>query len=109
MSENTYTDLSIEEIDKLLAENKEKMNLLQVKIDQTKKEKEKNYTNMVNLMSELSNYQKQYYDYRTMLGSPFFNLSENERDTIEMMMPIYEQKINKLKDDLQNIKLDEVF
>ena len=44
-----------------------------------------------------------------MLGSPFFDLSENERDTIEMMMPIYEQKINKLKDDLQNIKLDEVF
>jgi len=69
MSKNTYTDLSIEEIDKLLAENKEKMSLLQVKIDQTKKEKEKNYTNMVNLMNELSSYQKQYYDYRTMLGA----------------------------------------
>lgn len=48
---------------------------------------------MVNLINELSSYQKQYYDYRTMLGSPFFNLSENKRNTIEMMMPIYEQKI----------------
>ena len=109
MLEIDYKSLSITELETLLEQNKQKMSLLQEKVDKTKKEKEENLKEMLSLMTDLSNSQKQYYDYRLILGSPFFELTETERSTIEEMMPIYKQKIDKLKEDLQSINLDKVF
>ena len=108
LENNDTTDRSIEEIESLIAQNKEKMSLLQVIIDNEKKVKEERFNEFTQLMIDLSNYQKQYYDYRTALGSPFFNFSSTDRDAMEMMMPIYKQKIDHLKNKLENIKIEEI-
>ena len=109
MVENDLQNMSIEEIDNLIDENKDKIAILQNKIDIQKQEKQKNFDNMTRLFNELTTIQKQYYDYRTMLGSVFFDLTTIERETIETMMPIYEQKIAQLKKELENIDLSKVF
>ena len=101
MKETNCTDMSIEEIETLIVQNKKKMNLLQ--------DKEKNFAGMLNLFDDLSKTQKQYYDYKMMLRSPLFELTAFERETMENLIPIFEQKIDNLKDSLQNIKPSEVF
>lgn len=103
MLETDYKNLSVEELETLIEQNKKEMSLLQEKVDKTKKEKEENFKEILDLMTNLADTEKQYYDYRLILGSPFFELTEVERSTIESMMPIYKQKIDKLREDLQNI------
>lgn len=109
MLETDYKNLSVEELETLIEKNKKEMSSLQEKIDKTKKEKEENFQKMLDLMSNLADSEKQYTEYRLILGSPFFELTEVERNTIESTMPIYKEKIDRLREDLQNIKLDEVF
>ena len=99
MNEN----MSIEEIEILITENNKKTSVLKEKIEQRKKKKKGNFNEVINLISEITSTEKLYYDYRTVLGSPFFELSETERNFIETMMPIYEQKIKILKEKFKNI------
>lgn len=105
MNEN----MSIEEIEVLINENNKKMSALKEKIEQTKKDKEENFNEVVNLISEITNTEKLYYEYRTVLGSPFFELSEAERSSIESMMPIYEEKIKILKEKFKNTDFKKIF
>jgi len=109
MDEINFQDMSVEEINNLIDKNKEQIAILQNKIDIQKQEKQKNFDNMTRLFTELTTIQKQYYDYRTMLGSIFFDLTTTERETIETMMPMYKQKIIQLKKELENIDLNKVF
>ena len=98
MNEN----MSIEEIETLISENNKKMSILKEKIEQTKKDKEEKFNEVIDLISEITDTEKLYYDYRTALGSPFFELTETERSSIEAMMPIYEQKIKILKEKFRD-------
>ena len=104
-----YENMTIEEINALIEENNKKISKLKEKVEQTKKEKERNLKEVIDLISEISNTEKLYYDYRTILGSPFFELTDSERSSIESMMPIYEQKIKILKKKFQNTDFTKIF
>lgn len=94
--------MSIEELNKQIAEKAEQINILQKICDEQKRVKKENFQKVTNLFSELSRYQKEYYEFRTLLG--FGDLTEEQFDQIESLMPIYEKKINHLKEQLGAVK-----
>ncbi len=108
MSETDYKNLSVEELETLIQQNQIEVSLLQEKVNKTKKEQEENFKDILDLMANISYSEKQYYEYRLILGSPLIELTETERITIESMILITKQKIDKLKENFNNINLDEV-
>jgi hypothetical protein len=100
MNEN----MSIEKLESLIAENNQTQSVLKEKIEQTKKDKAEKLQDVTDLINEIANTKKIYYDNRRILGNAvLFGLSESEFDSIEKMMPIYEQKITLLEDKFKNI------
>lgn len=96
--------LTIEELENKIEENKQKMILLQKKIDKNKKDKKIQFQKLTDLTIALSKTEKKYYDYRNILSdADLFGLTKDEFDTIEAMMLIYKQKIVLLRDKLENI------
>ncbi|MDD3855891.1 hypothetical protein [Sulfurimonas sp.] len=95
---------SIEEIQALINENNERMSILREKIEQTKKDKAKKLQDVTDLIIEITDTKKIYYDNRRVLGNAIlFELTDDEFDSIEAMMPIYEQKIKLLEEKFKNI------
>ena len=105
---NNTSDMTIEEIDNLIQENNQKISILKEKCEQEKKEKQEKFNEVLELIQEITNTKKLYYDYRTILGSPFFSLSESEYSTIEEMMPIYEQKIKLLENKFKTFDFKKI-
>jgi len=104
MQVNNYENMSVEELEIKIAENNQKMVLLQKKIDQEKKEKNIKFQKVIDLMVEITKTEKIYYDYRSILSNAILlGLTENEFNSIEAMMPIYKQKIVLLKNELENL------
>lgn len=100
----TNENRSIEEIETLINENNKKISVLMERIEQTNQDKDKKFQDVTDLISEIINTKKIYYDNKRILGNAIlFELTENEFDSIESMMPIYEQKINLLVDKFKNI------
>ena len=109
MLDNNYIDMSIEEIEALIHKNSESMSLLKKKLESAKKEKTNKYSEMLSLMDSLAKTKKEYSDYKIMLRSPYFDLTNEERETIEGLIPIYEEKIKKSEDNLKAIKPEDIF
>lgn len=104
MSSQNYANMTIEELEHKISENNKSMISLQEKIDKSKQSKSIEFDKVMNLLSEITNTKKIYYDYRSILGnSILLGLTEAEFDSIEVMMPIYEQKIKLLEKKLKDI------
>jgi len=104
MEINKYENMSIEELEIKIAENNQKMILLQKKIDKEKEEKKIKFQKVIDLIVEITKTEKIYYDYRSILGNAILlGLTKDEFNSIEVMMPIYKQKIILLKDKLENL------
>ena len=99
-----YSNMTIEELEIKIAENNQEIALLQKKIEQEKKEKDIKFQKVIDLMIEITETEKTYYNYRSILGNAILlGLTENEFDSIEVMMPIYKQKIVLLRNELENL------
>ncbi len=99
-----YSEMTIEELENKINENKQNMVLLQEKIEKEKKEKEIKFQKVIDLMTEITNTEKIYYEYKSILGNAILlGITESEFNSIEAMMPIYKQKIELLKNNLENL------
>ncbi|MBN2782443.1 MAG: hypothetical protein JXQ66_04315 [Campylobacterales bacterium] len=93
MNEN----MSIEEMELLIIENNKKISKLKEKIEPRKKENTK-----IQDIMELLETKNIYDENRRILGNAILlDLTEDEFDSIEATMPIYEQKIKYLEDKLK--------
>ena len=81
--------ITIEEINLRIEQTEEKIQILNQRRSQNTQ-----FEKMKNLILELASIEKLYYDYRTLLGfSSPDELSIEERENMERLMPILEEKI----------------
>lgn len=68
--------------------------------------KQKKFDDVQKLLIELSSLQSEYYNNRTLLGFAYpEELSQTEKEQLEIKMPILEKRINQIKDELDNITI----
>jgi hypothetical protein len=100
MSENN-TDMSIIEIDQLIAQENKPIIALKKKISLEIATEDNKLNEIESLLIKTVDCKALYYKYRDILGSTFFELSEQERESLEKIMPIYEKKIKILKEEME--------
>ncbi len=97
-----------EEINSLLETNNEKIKDLQVKIKAKSDDKYEKFTELKNLLVELANSEKLYYDYRTLLAFAYPDeLDDVNRAKIEAIMPSLDKYIKTIRQKLEEFKLEE--
>jgi hypothetical protein len=100
MSENN-TDMSIIKIDQLIAEENQSIIALKNKISLEIATEDNKLNEIDSLLIKTVDCEALYYKYRDILGSNFFELSKQERESLEKLMPIYEKKIRILKEEME--------
>ena len=97
-----------EEINSLLETNNEKIKDIQVKIKAKSDDKYEKFTELKNLLVELANSEKLYYDYRTLLAFAYPDeLDDVNRAKIEAIMPSLDKYIKTIRQKLEEFKLEE--
>lgn len=99
---------SYDDINQLIEQKNQEINDLKEKIRQRKQAEEARFNKLQGLLVSLSDCESQYYSYRTILGDPLIEISDFERDTVESLMSLYEQKIAGLRKELQDFKIGEL-
>lgn len=99
--------ISIDEINKLIAQKDQEIDALMPKINLRKQAEETHFNKLQELLVSLNDCESKYYEFRTILGDALIELSELEKGTIESLMPIYEQKIEHFRKELQDFKIGE--
>lgn len=95
-----------EEINSLLETNNEKIKDLQVKIKAKSDDKYEKFTELKNLLVELANSEKLYYDYRTLLAFAYpEELDDESWAKINDIMPSLDKHIKTLRQELEEFKL----
>ena len=99
-------EMTIEEINLHIAQIEKKIQILSHKRSQNPVNENTQFENMKNLIIELVSMEKLYYDYRTLLGFSLPDeLSLAEREEMEILMPILEEKIKTIRQALNEIIL----
>lgn len=102
MSESN-TDMSIIEIDQLISQENQPIIALKKKISLEIATEDNKLNEIESLLIKTVDCEALYYKYRDILGSPFFELSEQERESLEKLMPLYEKKIKLLKEKIAKL------
>ena len=100
--------MTMDDINSLLETNNEKIKDLQEKIKVRSENKYKKFTELKNLLIELTNSEKLYYDCRTLLAFGYPDEFDDEnRAKIEAIMPSLDKYIKTIRQKLEEFKLEE--
>jgi hypothetical protein len=100
--------MTIDETNSLLEINNEKIKDLQKKIKAKNEYKYERFTELKNLILELTTSEKLYYDYRTLLAFSYpEELDDENWVKIDAIMPSLAEHIKTLRQKLEEFKLEE--
>ncbi len=85
--------MTIEEINLQIAQIEEKIQILKQERSQNPVSENTQFGMIKNLLLELVSIEKLYCDYRTLLGSLYDELNLDEREKMERLMPLLEERI----------------
>ena len=100
--------MTIDEINSLLETNNEKIKYLQEKIKAKSEDKYEKFTELKNLIVELANSEKLYYDYKDLLAFAYpEELDDESWAKIEAIMPSLDKHIKTIRQRLEEFKVKE--